>query len=66
MEYGDILAACPKGVHHFDEKDFSAILKLYPRMVVDGREMFRWCCIGAYCKDYIECYSKAYLESIKQ
>jgi hypothetical protein len=66
MNYGDTLPSCSKGVQHFEEKDIGVILYLYPKKVVDGKEMLRWACIGTFCKDYVDCYSKAYLESVKE
>lgn len=65
MNYGDILPSCPSGRHDFNQKDIAEIMKLYPRIVIDGREALRWACIGVYCKEYVNCYSKAYLQELK-
>jgi hypothetical protein len=66
MNYGDILPECKKGVQHFDEINLKQINKRYPRGIIEGEPALLWACIGEYCKDYVECYSKAYLEQVKQ
>ena len=66
MNYGDILPECNKGIQHFDEINLKQINKRYPRGIIEGEDVLLWACIGAYCRDYVECYSKAYLEKMKQ
>ena len=65
MNYGDILPSCNKGVQHYDKINRNQVMKLYPRGIIEGEDVLTWACIGAYCHDYVECYSKAYLEQEK-